>query len=66
LRQSIKCIPTCALQEGPESAQISADWAGGAQHSILAMMFFSASDRLVPPLSFSFGLDRCHAQIGGA
>lgn len=34
--------------------------------SVPALVFFSAVDRPVLPLSFSFGVDRNHAQDGGA
>ena len=44
-------------------------WANGhvnPQHPGPAATFFSASGRLVLPLSFSFGLNRGHAHSGGA
>ena len=44
-------------------------WANGPvnpQHPGPAATFFSAADKPVLPLSFSFGLDRGHAHSGGA
>lgn len=43
-----------------------ANWPANPQHPGPAATFFSASGRLVLPLSFSFGLDRGHAHSGGA
>ena len=65
---SLSCVKLSAPSGvcGRANARSWANRPVNPQHPGPAAVFFSASGRLVLPLSFSFGLDRGHAHSGGA